>query len=217
MKNIMTDMRLIEDRGQARPFTLGLFAAVFLALTLILSGTPRAQSLDTLDLTPLQEPVQDAPQQPPADPGSGQGSSQVLPSKVFKDWAVRCEVLPGAEGEGCYMYQDVINQGTGQPMVQLAVGLWPPEKVRGLIVTTPLGVFLPPGMILVVDGQERGRLQFVQCIPTGCQAHYQIADDILQVLKGGNKGELRLRDGQGRAISIPYSLSGFTAAYAELK
>ncbi|MEM7169572.1 MAG: invasion associated locus B family protein [Pseudomonadota bacterium] len=203
--------------------SLKIGATATIALFIAFASQPAsAQSFENLDLTPLQEPVQQdqQPSQPEStDSGAAasQAAPQVLPPKSFGDWNLRCEVAPGATEEACFMFQDVINPNNGQPMLQVAVGLWPPDKTRGLVVTTPLGVTLPPGIVIGVDGQNRAEFPYIQCVPSACQATYRMDDALLQAFKAGNAGSVNLHDSRRRPVTVPFSLRGFTAGFAEVK
>ena len=51
------------------------------------------------------------------------------------------------------------------------------QQARLLRVLAPLGVLLPNGLGLNIDGQDMGRVAFVRCLPNGCVAEVVLDDD----------------------------------------
>jgi len=150
-------------------------------------------------------------------PGSAQAQNAEPTSEVIKDWTLRCAHPQGVPEEQCILVQDVTNPSTQQPIMQVAVGYWGPEHNRGLVITLPLGVTLPAGIELQIDGQTRSRAPYVTCPPNGCQAHVLLDDPLLTQMKAGTRGTVNFSDPRGRPEQINFSLSGFTAGFARVK
>ena len=53
-------------------------------------------------------------------------------------------------------------------------------QARLLRVLAPLGVLLPNGLGLNVDGKDMGRVAFVRCLPNGCVAEVVLDDALLK-------------------------------------
>ena len=147
------------------------------------------------------------------EPGANQPQQNV---QVFKDWYLRC-VTSDDGAEHCILLQDLVNQDNQEPLMQIAAGFWGPDRLRGLIITLPLGVTLPPGIRIMIDDQPVGRAPFFQCTLNGCQSRIPLEDEFLDKLKAGQKGTVTFRDAQGRDIPLAYSLRGFTAGFAAVK
>jgi len=136
--------------------------------------------------------------------------------QVFKDWFLRCGNT--AQGvERCVLFQDLVNQNDQQPLMQIAVGLWGPEALRGIIITLPLGITLPPGIEITIDEQPVGRAPFFQCTQNGCQSRAPLTDDLLTKMKSGQSGAVSFVDAGGRVVPIPFSLQGYTAGFAAIR
>ena len=101
--------------------------------------------------------------------------------------------------------------------MQLAVGLWGTELQRGIIITLPLGVILPPGIRMEIDGENIGSAPFYRCAPNGCQARIPLQEELLNRLKAGSAGNIYFREVNGQDVPIPFSLSGFTAGFASVR
>lgn len=136
--------------------------------------------------------------------------------QVFKDWYLRCGSAQTGE-KRCILLQDLIDQESKRPLMQLAVGFWGPDNLRGIIITLPLGVTLPPGIEVQIDGQPIGRAPFFQCTVNGCQSRVPLEDELLAKLKAGQGGVVAFRDGQGRNVPLAFSLRGFTAGFGAVQ
>jgi invasion protein IalB len=165
----------------------------------------------------LASPAPAQTQQAPA--AGGQAQTQPQPAQdvqVFKDWFLRCGQTPQGD-ERCVLFQDLVDQNSQQPLMQIAVGLWGPEKLRGVILTVPLGVTLPPGLEISIDEQAITRAPFFQCAQNGCQSRLPLNDELLAKMRAGQSGTVAFADGNGRVIPIPFSLQGFTAGFAAIR
>ena len=148
-------------------------------------------------------------------PALAQTAGEQAP-RVFGDWKLQCGKVGGSQESSCILVQDITEQGSGRPVMQFAVGFWGTEKHRGIVITLPLGIRLPPGVQMKVDSTEIGNLPFFQCRQNGCQVHANLDDALLSKFKAGNAGTVSFYDATGRVIPVPFSLKGFTAGFAEV-
>lgn len=138
--------------------------------------------------------------------------------KVFEDWRVRCAEDPqNLAAGGCFIFQSVVNNETQQPVMQFVVGLLASDQTPAAVITLPLGIRVAPGVLMQIDQNEAVRLPFERCMPDGCKVQFRIDDKQMAALKGGVEGKLAFQDGQGRNVTLPFSLKGFTAAFASLQ
>ena len=95
----------------------------------------------------------------------------------YGDWQMSCDTPPGASFEQCAIIQNVLAED--QPNVGLSVIVLrtADREARLLRVLAPLGVLLPNGLGLNVDGTDLGRVAFVRCLPNGCIAEVELDDE----------------------------------------
>lgn len=150
-----------------------------------------------------------------AAPASAQG----VVKSVHGEWQVRCDTPPGAQGEQCVLLQSV--KAEDRPNVGLTVLALKTadQKSRLLRVLAPLGVILPKGVRLVVDGQEAtpAPAPFVRCLPNGCIAEQEITDATLAKLKTGRSAVFIFFETEEEGIGMPLSLEGFGAGFDSLR
>jgi invasion protein IalB len=133
-------------------------------------------------------------------------------TQTFEHWSIACQPNQAGQSE-CLMFQDIIADGTDQSIMRVTVVKTPRSA---LIVTTPLGVILPQGLILAIDQQEASRMQYQICIEPGCRAQIDLAPELVQRLKSGVGATVTIVGPNGQPIAVPVSLKGFTAAYDAL-
>lgn len=147
-----------------------------------------------------------------AAPSMAQGTVRA----EYGDWQMSCDTPPGASFEQCAIIQNVLAED--QPNVGLSVIVLrtADREARLLRVLAPLGVLLPNGLGLNVDGTDMGRVAFVRCLPNGCVAEVELDDDIIKVLSEGTDAIFVVFKTPEEGVGIPVSLDGFAEGFAAL-
>jgi invasion protein IalB len=99
----------------------------------------------------------------------------------------------------------------------IASGMQNNKRVTMMRVIAPIGVFLPTGVALEIDGEAVGRVPFTRCLPQVCVAFAEASAPTLEKLKKGNKANFIIYEAPGLGITMPISLSGFTKGLEELE
>jgi len=184
--------------------------------------------------------------QPKAKPNAaGQAGRAKAPKAIVKakhgDWQIGCEQLevpeataklaekqrgvklpPAKDGvvtiERCAAVQTAVAEKAKNVGVTAIIvrGDNKGKKVSVFRVLAPIGVFLPTGVALEVDGKAASRIPFARCLPGGCLAFVGLTDTLLAKLKKGTKANLIIYQGPGSGIGVPLSLNGFTKAHDSL-
>lgn len=134
----------------------------------------------------------------------------------YGDWQMSCDTPPGATFEQCALIQNV--SAEDQPNVGLSVIVLrtADRQARLLRVLAPLGVLLPNGLGLNVDGVKIGRVAFVRCLPSGCAAEVVLDDTLIDTLSKGKSAVFVVFRTPEQGIGIPVSLTGFAEGFAQL-
>ena len=151
------------------------------------------------------------------------GPKPVIISRHGK-WVVQCDGLPKnatpeqKKARGCAVIQiaqSVKQKGVG---VSLIIGkLKQGGKTATMMrVMAPIGVFLPTGIALEIDGQAVGRVPFTRCLPQTCMAFAEARKQTLAKMKKGKKGNFIIYQAPGVGIPLKLDLAGFTAAMTAL-
>jgi invasion protein IalB len=144
------------------------------------------------------------------------GQAQGVVKAQYGDWQMSCDTPPGASFEQCAIIQNVTAED--QPNVGLSVIVLKTAdgQARLLRVLAPLGVLLPNGLGLNVDGTDMGRVAFVRCLPNGCVAEVVMDDELLRILSEGTSAIFVVFKTPEEGIGIPVSLNGFADGFNEL-
>lgn len=191
-----------------------------LALAVATSGLASAQSSE-------QQPSQFGPRANKA--GQQQGQPGAQPPKVdivaeHGDWKIQCESAPAAaEGQPpqrqCGMVQTAKNEKNPKATLTLVlVRTVAGDKTQiNMRVIAPIGVFLPTGVALEIDGGAVGRVPFTRCMPQVCMAFAEASPETLVKMKKGKEANFIIYEAPGIGLPMKLSLSGFSAGLADLE
>ena len=137
----------------------------------------------------------------------------------FKDWSARCETPRGAGQERCYIFQRLVTKKNDQylPVLHVLVGYISADGEPGLFATVPLGVSLPQGLQISVDGGEAVRFGYSHCNKQGCLGALALSESLVASMKAGKEARITFYSGSQQPVSIGVSLMGFTAAFNALR
>lgn len=163
-------------------------------------------------------PAQDSNADPALEPQAERPQAEVRERN--QDWIVRCQPAPedafGA-GEFCEMYQQVSEQENDQTVLEAVIG-FPPDSERPVaLFNLPLGMLLPPGVAMSIDGGEAERFAVQICLQAGCRTSIELGDELLSQMRSGERATLTIADPQNREVEIPLSLLGFSASLDTLR
>jgi invasion protein IalB len=83
-------------------------------------------------------------------------------------------------------------------------------------VMAPIGVFLPTGVGLEIDGVAVSRVPFSNCLPQVCLARAEASPETLDKLKKGNVANFIIWEAPGAGMPMKISLKGFGKALETL-
>jgi invasion protein IalB len=90
------------------------------------------------------------------------------------------------------------------------------KAITMMRIMAPVGVYLPTGVALEVDGGAVGRVPFTRCLPQVCIAFAEATRDTLDKLKKGSAANFIIYEAPGLGLPLKISLNGFSAAYGAL-
>lgn len=181
-------MNLFKALSKRRVFAL----AVFLALTAVLALVDGAQ-------TPVQ----------------AQFSQSELKTTVGA-WQVRCGRPPGARAEKCALVQSVKAEDRRNVSLTIIFLRSFSGDKRLLRVVAPLGVLLPTGLGLKIDGEDVGHAPFLKCGQVGCVAEVVADDNLIEKMQSGQNAIFIIFQTPEEGIGVPIDLTGFGDGLAQL-
>lgn len=131
-------------------------------------------------------------------------------------WNMVCDTPPGASSEQCALMQNVLAEDRPEVGLSVVVLRTADRKSEILRVLAPLGVLLPNGLGLNIDGQDIGRAYFVRCFQDGCYAEVILDEKLVGALKTGKIATFIVFQTPEEGIGIPVDLNGFAEGYAKI-
>lgn len=141
-------------------------------------------------------------------------AQEVTVKATHGDWQVQC---PPDESptNPCAMVQNLVREEDNRRVLGALI-VRPPDIEPFLRIIVPLGVLLPGGMTLSVDGASVGTVGFINCLPDGCMTQVGLTPDLVASMKQGTQAIVTVYEQAEVPVELPLSLTGFTAAYEEL-
>lgn len=133
------------------------------------------------------------------------------------EWNYVCDKPPGAKSEQCALVQSVISEDQKNVGLTVVILLTADKKYRLMRVLAPLGVLLPAGLGLKIDGADVGNVPFVRCLGNGCVAEVRLESELAGKLTAGQQATFIIFETPEQGIGIPIALTGFAEALKLIK
>lgn len=154
----------------------------------------------------------------------------------FGDWGFICNKPDSQQAgqeeaqkdsrESCNLFQTALlnaqqdgekAEGAQQQRVLLTrVGYLQDIEHPVLLITAPLGILLPMGINVEVEGHDPIRIPLQRCDAGGCLGYVAMEEPFVEAMKKGSEAKVTFYDAQRRGVTIPLSLKGFTKGMQEL-
>jgi invasion protein IalB len=126
-------------------------------------------------------------------------------------WVLSCEDKnPAADAHACAL------RSADASGISAAIVLQRENAAPVLVLRAPLGVILPAGIDMAVDGKRLGRLAFQTCDRDGCAAPALIGGSLGAALRKGRQATVAFRLAGGEPIKSTLPLDGLDDALARL-
>ncbi len=160
-------------------------------------------------------------------PRAGAGMAPALPKPEIVEehgvWRVICQQLPVAGKDGkphleksCYVSATQVDPKRKDVFISIVITKMKDKngKVKGHIINlrAPLGVFLPTGIAMEIDGKPVARAPFTRCMPIYCESTNQARKETLAKLRKGRKAKFIIYAAPGVGLPVEMELKGFSAA-----
>jgi invasion protein IalB len=137
-------------------------------------------------------------------------------------WQIQCSAAPAsgdqAGKKACGMVQ--VTRSEKNPKVGLSLVIIKARQgdkdVIMMRVMAPIGVYLPTGVALEVDGAAVGRVPFTRCRPQICEAMAEASPETLEKMKKGTAANFIVYEAPGLGVPMKISLEGFSAGLENL-
>ena len=131
-------------------------------------------------------------------------------------WTIRCETVSSHQHDSCFMYQEILLKKDGLPVLQFSIGLAEAGQDPIVLITLPLGIYLPTGVSLMIDEQEKVNFPIERCDPDGCHMLVTLTDGRVDTLINARELKVFFNDSENSPIVISLSLFGFKEAFHKI-
>jgi invasion protein IalB len=132
-------------------------------------------------------------------------------------WQIQCSADKDGK-KACGMVQ--VTRSEKNPKVGLSLVIVRAKQgdkdVVMMRVMAPIGVYLPTGVALEVDGAAVGRVPFTRCRPQICEALAEASPETLEKMKKGTAANFIVYEAPGLGVPMKISLEGFSAGLESL-
>ena len=145
-----------------------------------------------------------------------QGAAETVLKASHGDWEVRC-----VEGTQTCAATQMLANPDGQPLIDVeVVSVEGNEEAEALMrFLAPLGVLLPRGLQMRIDGGEPIQTPFLVCTQQACLAQIGLGTQGVNTLKRGAAAQVTVYSAQRpeEPVQATLSLMGFTRSYDDLR
>ena len=132
----------------------------------------------------------------------------------YGSWLLQCVNGVISGNERCNLFHQIKNKNN-QRIIKIELLKLANSDL--MLFHLPLGVHLPSGAKLIV-GESEYVMPFTTCLVAGCQAQIKLNLNLKQQLKKESKAIVQLLNvNQKQKINIPFSLTGYSEGYKEIK
>jgi len=131
-------------------------------------------------------------------------------------WASNCSSVERQARPECAISQRVITTN-GQLVGSITLRVPADSKDPVAMVQMPLGLFLPAGVTLDVDGTQPLAFPLQTCNATGCYTGFVLPAGMLERMFKGEKLNVTFQYLDRKSVVLPMSLAGFTEAFGRIR
>jgi invasion protein IalB len=139
------------------------------------------------------------------------------PAQQQDNWVSRCVATARQAALECSIEQRLIMQNTSQLVAAVTVRMPADTGKPVMMLQTPLGLYLPAGITIDIDGATEQQFELQTCDNNGCYAGAPVSEELLANMARGQKLNLRFQNLNRQPITVSATLVGFTAAYQRIR
>lgn len=147
---------------------------------------------------------------------NAQAAVPAIMESVFSDWTMECLTTGGA-AMPCQVVHRALSPDKQQVVMVLSMATEAKTKETKIQMALPLGFAVQAGVGIDLGEGYSGVVQVSRCTTQGCLVDGVAAPEMTAAMETGKSGAISIKTVEGNTISLPLSLSGFDAAFSEMK
>lgn len=139
------------------------------------------------------------------------------PAAPAHNWTPSCRGAGRSADLACVISESVIVKNTGQAILTLTVAVPGHGKPPTMTLRLPVGLYIPGGVKIAVDGGAATEVPLQTCEANGCFAAAQLPSSLLAAMKRGKQVSVNMQDMAKKPVSLTLPLEGFAASWAQIE
>lgn len=135
-------------------------------------------------------------------------------AETFQDWRLEC-YDPAVNGMRCQIVQQLVERNLEQVVLLNSLVYVPSTEQTQIQMVLPTGFLLKRGVTFEIAGYNT-TVAVDRCTPQGCFIEGIAAPELLTAMRRARDAQVSIIADTGQTVRIPFSLMGFTDAYAEM-
>ncbi|HYD48215.1 MAG TPA: invasion associated locus B family protein [Terriglobales bacterium] len=203
-----------------------VFAGAVALLVSSLIGCHRAEAVASVDAQEKKATTgASKAAAPQADEKKAADAKSAPAPEKFDDWALVCPDSDDSDGKiGCRLVQSAILNIEGKEgaeprserVMLTAVGYVEKKDEPVLTLLVPLGVLLPPGLLVDVEGYDQLKVPLQRCDGNGCLGLLEMKQQLVEAFRKGKEASVTFFNVAGKANKVRISLTGFGKGFDAL-
>ena len=133
-------------------------------------------------------------------------------AQAIGDWLVTCEAQVKGH-KSCVLSQTLISEKFKKTVGMLTIDKNAAGKLKGSL-RLPVGVSLPAGVVVDIEGQTALTVPYAACYRSGCFAQFDLTEPLVGQMRKASKISAVVQDTSNKPLSLTFSTRGFPDAYA---
>jgi len=205
-------MIILKQTGMRR------LAVIAIGLTLsAVTGLGIGMAATAPTKKPVPKPAVEGQHKAEAAPAAAAPAAAAPQAGGAQGWVARCSSLTRQGPLECALEESIVMNNTGQLVVGITVRVPSDTRSPVMLVHLPLGLYLPAGVKLQVDGAEPVGFALQTCDASGCFAGSPITAGLLDQLKHGQQLKVTFQNLQHADIAVPVPLGDFAGSFAKIQ
>jgi len=132
-------------------------------------------------------------------------------------WSSTCTSTGRGSPLECALEQRAIARETNRVIGIITIRMPSETRKPVSMIQLPVGLFLPAGVNIDVDGDMAQNFPFQTCNANACFVGFPLSDALLKRMLNGGKFNVTFQYLNKKPVTLPMSLEGFSDAYARIK
>jgi len=137
-------------------------------------------------------------------------------AKKKNPWVVQCGKDSKSGKKFCRMQQSLRFKKTGQRLLAVIIQPQTIDPKLAILLSLPHGLYLPAGAAFKIDDGEKYTLVIETCDVEGCYASGGLTEKQVAEMKKGKQILVGFLANNKKSITIPVTLSGFSASFKKI-